>query len=79
MIFEASRTESLQKPCVFEGPNAELRQGSPIQDRRTLKYDRGDSTCFVIIRIISFPVVVGAFFTVGSQNVSFPNAFGQFL
>ena len=30
-----------QKPCVFEGPNAELREGSLISDHKTLNFDRG--------------------------------------
>ena len=72
MTFEAPRIESLQKPCVFEGPNAELRQGSLIQERRTLEYDRGHSKCFVFIRNISFPSVFGSFFAADSENVGFP-------
>ena len=49
--------------------------GSPIQERRALKYDRGHSKCFFSIRNIIFPMFFGAFFTLGSQNVGFPSAF----
>ena len=36
-----STMKTYQKPCVFEDPNAELREGSLISDHRTLNFDRG--------------------------------------
>ena len=79
-LFEGCLKAKLDFPltCVFEGPNAELRQWSLIQERRTLKYDRGHSKCFVFIRNIGFPMVFGSVFTADSEHVGFLIVFCTF-